>query len=158
MGVEYAMNASTGSGNDLVANNDDEYGVSPFCRFDDDDDKAGSEWSGAWVHTNPIDGEFGYYRFELSRPLTTASSVTDKQMAVGGSYEFGIAFWDPFETEDGWTDAGHYLTGCSSEWIDLVVEVEGASGSGSDRLTAAGSTMIMMIMTSVAAVVVSFML
>lgn len=42
-GVEYPMNATTGSGNDLIANLDDEYGVSPFCRPDDDDAVAANE-------------------------------------------------------------------------------------------------------------------
>jgi hypothetical protein len=130
MGVEYTMNATTGSGNDLVANNDDEFGVSPFCRPDDNDSAAGNEWSGSWSHSNPVDGGDGVYRFEISRPLTTASTMSDKQMEVGGTYEFGIAYWDPFETESGWTDAGHFLTGCSAEWIELVIEGP-AGGSGS---------------------------
>lgn len=107
------------TGDDPIANNDDEYSVSPFCRFDDNDANAGNEWAGAWVHTNPIDGEFGLYRFEISRSLKTPSTVTDAQMSPGGTYSFGVAFWDPFETESGWSDAGHYVTGCGTKWIDL---------------------------------------
>jgi hypothetical protein len=38
----------TRSGNDLLANKDDEYAVSSFCRFDDDGADAGNEWAGAW--------------------------------------------------------------------------------------------------------------
>lgn len=114
-GVEYPMNATTGTGNDLIANNDDEYGVAPFCRFDDDDATAGNEWSGSWSHSNPVDGQDGVYSFEISRSLTTASTLTDKQLVAGGSYEFGIAYWDPFESEFGWTEAGHFLTGCSAD-------------------------------------------
>ena len=129
MGVEYAMNATTGSGNDLVANNDDEFGAAPFCRPDDNDADAGNEWSGAWSHSNPVDGGDGVYRFEISRTLTTASTVSDKQMAVGETYEFGIAYWDPFETESGWTAAGHFVTGCSAEWIELVLEDSAGGGS-----------------------------
>ena len=128
MGVEYPMNPSTGSGNDLIANNDDEYGSSSFCRPDDDDANAGNEWAGAWSHSNPVEGEMGMYKFEIARTLTTPSSVTDAQMAVGETYKFGIAFWDPYETVDGWTAAGHFVTGCSAEWIHLTIKEEGDTG------------------------------
>ena len=134
-GVLYPMNANTGSGNDLVANNDDEYSVSSFCRFDDDDSLAGNEWEGAWSHSNSIDGELGFYRFEIARTLTTASNVTDAQLAAGETYSFGLAYWDPYETEEsGWSDAGHFVTGCAANWIDLVLGgVPSESSSTSDR-------------------------
>mmetsp|Transcript_2002 Transcript_2002/g.4284 ORF Transcript_2002/g.4284 Transcript_2002/m.4284 type:complete len:346 (-) Transcript_2002:263-1300(-) len=119
MNTEYPMNATTGSGNDLVANNDDEWAVSPYCRPDDNDAKAGNEWSGAWSHTNPVEGEMGIYKFEISRTLKTPSITSDAQMEPGQTYDFGIAYWDPFETEMGWTAAGHFLTGCSADWIKL---------------------------------------
>jgi hypothetical protein len=34
---------------------------------------------------------------------------------------------DPYETEEtGWTDAGHYVTGCSEDWISLrIVDEDG---------------------------------
>lgn len=92
-GVEYPMNATTGSGNDLIANNDDEYGSSPYCRPDDDDELAGNEWSGAWAHSNPVEGEDGVYTFELSRLLQTPSLATDAQFTAGETYDFGIAYW-----------------------------------------------------------------
>lgn len=113
------------TGNDLIANKDDEYGVSPTCRFDDDDALAGNEWAGAWKHTNPIEGELGDYIFELSRLLTTKSSWTDAQMKAGDKIEFGIAFWDPLEQADGWSKAGHYITGCGTSWIELELVVPG---------------------------------
>lgn len=123
LNVDNAGNdADNAPGNDLVANKDDEYSASPFCRFDDDDDDAGNEWSGAWAHSNPTDGASGKYVFELSRLLTTKSTVSDTQIVAGKTYEFGIAYWDPNESEaTGWTDAGHYTTGCGTEWIDLVL-------------------------------------
>jgi hypothetical protein len=135
--VEYQMNATTGSGNDLVANNDDEYGASPTCRSDDDDILAGNEWSGAWSHSNPVEGEAGMYRFELSRTLTTASTATDAQMEAGNTYDFGIAYWDPFETEFGWTAAGHFLTGCSADWISLTLAAEVEAALVEDIVTCA---------------------
>ena len=107
------------TGDDAIANKDDEYGVSPYCRFDDNDDKAGNEWAGAWKHTKSVDGELGDYIFEMSRLLTTASTKTDAQIQAGGTIEFGISFWDPMQTESGWTDAGHYVTGCGTKWISL---------------------------------------
>lgn len=119
MNSEYPMNATTGSGNDLVANLDDEVAVSSFCRPDDNDSLAGNEWSGAWSHTNPVEGEMGTYKFEISRSLKTPSTVSDAQMEPGQTYDFGIAYWDPFETENGWTPSGHFLTGCSADWIKL---------------------------------------
>jgi len=118
--VKYLLNVTGGTGDDLIANKDDEYGVSPYCRFDDKDGiLGGNEWEGAWDHTNPIQGQPGKYIFELSRLLTTKSSRTDIQLAAGGTYKFGVAYWDPFQSISGWSDSGHYLTGCASEWIDL---------------------------------------
>jgi len=118
-GVLYPINATGGTGNDLVANKDDEYAVNSFCRFDDDGTDAGNEWAGAWAHTNPVDGEAGVYKFELSRLLKTKSSKTDTQMTPGETYSFGIAYWDPYEGETGWSKIGHFVTGCGTKWIDL---------------------------------------
>jgi hypothetical protein len=130
--ISVAAAGATGSGNDPLANKDDEYAVSPYCRFDDDDADAGNEWAGAWAHTNPIVGESGNYIFELSRLLKTDSALTDGQFEAGGTYSFGVAFWDPFETEAGWLDAGHYVTGCANKWIDLeLATAASAKDSGS---------------------------
>jgi hypothetical protein len=117
--VSEARQAADPPGNDPIANNDDEYSVSPYCRFDDDDADAGNEWAGAWTHTDPTEGEFGTYHFEIARRLTTPSTLTDAQLTPGETYQFGVAFWDPFESEQGWSDIGHYLTGCATNWIDL---------------------------------------
>lgn len=121
---KYDVNMTTPGvgGNDLVANKDDEFAVSPYCRPDDNDVTSMNEWAGAWSHSNPVDGEMGTYKFELSRSLTTASTMQDAQMAPGGVYDFGIAYWDPYETATGWTKAGHYLTGCSKDWIKLALD------------------------------------
>jgi hypothetical protein len=118
-GTLYGTNSGEGTGDDVVANKDDEYAVGPSCRFDDDGNMAANEWSGAWTHTNPVDGEPGTYIFEVSRSLTTASTDTDAQLQPGGTYSFGIAFWDPYETAEGWTDSGHYVTGCGTDWFEL---------------------------------------
>jgi hypothetical protein len=120
IGSDNATTTVPGTGNDLIANKDDEYAVSPSCRFDDDDEMADNEWSGAWDHTNPVEGQFGTYRFELSRKLVTDSTVSDAQLRAGETIQFGVAFWDPYEiAESGWTDSGHFITGCGHKWIDL---------------------------------------
>jgi hypothetical protein len=92
-GVTYPINTVDGTGNDLVANKDDEYAVSPYCRFDDDGDGAGNEWAGGWSHSaGTEEGADGTYMFELSRLLVTASTATDAQMTIGETYEFGGEF------------------------------------------------------------------
>jgi hypothetical protein len=143
------------SGNDpLSSNKDDEYAVSSYCRFDDDDADAGNEWAGAWAHTNPVIGESGNYIFELSRLLKTDSTLTDKQLEAGGMYQFGVAFWDPFELETGWSDIGHYITGCANKWIDL--ELVTASSASKDASTTSGAfssaaAPLFVILTAIAA-------
>eukprot|EP00551_Chaetoceros_affinis_P000471 CAMPEP_0203647368 /NCGR_PEP_ID=MMETSP0088-20131115/15610_1 /ASSEMBLY_ACC=CAM_ASM_001087 /TAXON_ID=426623 /ORGANISM="Chaetoceros affinis, Strain CCMP159" /LENGTH=336 /DNA_ID=CAMNT_0050504981 /DNA_START=9 /DNA_END=1019 /DNA_ORIENTATION=+ len=128
MGVEYGTDLTSGSGNDPIANKDDEWAVSPYCRPDDDDGLAANEWAGAWIHTNPnatdtTDHES--YIFEMSRLLTTASELSDIQLEAGGTYDFGFAYWDPFESQDeGWSKAGHYVTGCSRDWVPLKLATE----------------------------------
>jgi hypothetical protein len=116
--VEYGINLVNGSD---VFDKKDEYSVAPTCRILDDGAGAGNEWAGAWAHTNPSAGANGTYIFELSRLLTTSSALTDAQLQIGGTYSFGVAFWDPLETEDGWTDPGHYVSGCGAEFMDLVL-------------------------------------
>jgi len=105
--------------NDTPANKDDEYSVSPSCRVDDDGKNAYNDWRGSWAHTDPQNGAAGDYIFELSRPLSTASASTDAQYAPGNVYQIGLAYWDPYETATGRTDAGHFVTGCASGWINL---------------------------------------
>lgn len=124
-GTFYAMNSTLASGNDPVANLDDEFTVSPYCRVDDSGEGASNEWSGAWRHTDSsADGAEGDYIFELSRLLKAKSSTTDLQvLSAGETYSFGIAYWDPFQTEEsGWSDIDHYVTGCANQWTDLVLE------------------------------------
>jgi len=138
--ILYPMNATSGTGNNLIANNDDEYGATPFCRPDDEGVSSGNEWAGAWSHSNPEEGASGVYRFELSRSLTTASNTTDAQIAPGKTYDFGIAYWDPYETEFGWTDPGHFLTGCSADWINLTLAANTEIPAVEDNVTCTAPT------------------
>jgi hypothetical protein len=134
--INVPADGEIGSGNDLIANKDDEYSVNPYCRFDDDDAEAGNEWAGAWAHTNPVDGGEGVYKFELSRLLQTNSTTTDAQMTPGETYSFGVAYWDPNQRETGWSAIDHYVTGCGTKWIDLELAVD---SPGDDAPTAAPS-------------------
>ena len=154
--ISIAAAGEQGSGNDEVANKDDEYAVSAFCRKDDDDAAAGNEWSGAWAHTNPTEGQDGFYHFEMSRLLTTSSTVTDGQFVPGQTAQFGIAFWDPFEfNATGWTDAGHYVTGCGTKWIDLELEADGDETSTTDAPAPAPSAAVATVSTHFVAALAS---
>ena len=99
MGVAYGgdgVGGDGGTGNDPVANMDDEYAVTPTCRYDDDGPGAGNEWRGAWRHTDPRGGTSGddgvngggtagKYLFEMSKSLRTPSADTDAQLGRGGA-------------------------------------------------------------------------
>lgn len=156
--------ATAGTGNDPIANKDDEYAVSAQCRFDDDDANAGNEWAGAWAHTSTsaTEGEDGTYHFEMSRLLKTPSSVTDAQLTAGETYEFGVAYWDPYQaTETGWTAIGHYITGCASKWIELeLVSDQGgdtAAGGANDSSSPSFGLSSMLAALAVGSSVVSWM-
>ena len=89
MGVAYGIN--NGTGDDAVANKDNEYAVSPYCRFDDDDQNSANEWEGSWAYVNETG--VGSYIFEMSRLLSTASTESDAQLVPGQAIDFGFAFW-----------------------------------------------------------------
>jgi hypothetical protein len=91
---------NTGTGDDAIANKDDEYAISPYCRSDDNGSNAGNEWYGAWNFASAVaqehvvtDGEDGYYIFEVSRSLTTPSPETDVQLVPGKAVGWGFGFW-----------------------------------------------------------------
>jgi len=102
-GVYYTTNG--GTGDDVVANKDDEYSVSPYCRMDDDDGLAANEWEGAWVYVDEAtDDDIGSYTFEMARALKTDSDETDAQLEAGTEIDFGFAYWDPYEDDStGWS-------------------------------------------------------
>ncbi|KAI2513623.1 Ethylbenzene dehydrogenase [Fragilaria crotonensis] len=161
-GLLYAVNSTTGTGEGAVTELGDEYAVSPYCRASDDGEGAGNEWAGAWAHTDPSEtGADGHYHFELSRLLKTKSSKTDKQVLTAGeTYSFGIAYWDPFQSdENGWTDAGHFLTGCANQWIDLELEsvttTDGSDSGGKASSSEWLNVGTFMYVMTVAAVVVA---
>jgi hypothetical protein len=147
-----------GSGDDPIANKDDEFAVGPWCRVDDNfGTSPGNEWTGAHDFMTdatdaPVeDGTEGHYVFEISRPLTTPGIETDVQLKPGTELGYAVAFWDPYETDEGWTDLGHVVTGCSKDWIALrlvdengnatpVFEDEETDTAASDVVSAADDT------------------
>ena len=126
--------------NHLFTSHHDRYAVGSYCRLDDDDDLAANEWAAAWSHTNPppmLEGDAAAsafsatsnpgdkYIFEMSRLLKTASTKTDAQLEAGQTIGFGVADWDPNFTEDaGWNAPSQYVTGCSQNWINLILATD----------------------------------
>jgi hypothetical protein len=137
--------------------------VSPFCRVDDNASAGNGDWAGAWSHDNPVEGELGYYAFELSRSLITANTETDGQMTAGGTQEFGVAFWDPFESEEGWSDPGHYVTGCIN-WIELELVADESTLGGNtesdppENTTSGASTSLLSLVGATMAFVLTIII
>jgi hypothetical protein len=109
-------------GDDEACNMDDEFSTTPEMREDDgggDDpnDAAENSLVGSWSHTAAEIGGDGTWIFEMARPLSTGDPQ-DAQWEAGGTAELVLAWWDPNETAEGWTDAGH-LTNAYDGWITV---------------------------------------
>lgn len=108
-------------GND-ACNLDDEYSTTPEMREDDgggDDpnDAAENSLMGSWSHTATEMGADGTWVFELARPLQTGDPQ-DAQWESGGTAELAVAWWDPTESAEGWSDEGH-LTSAYDGWMTV---------------------------------------
>ncbi len=109
-------------GDDEACNMDDEFSTSPERREDDgggDDpnDTAENSLVGSWSHSAAEVGGDGTWVFEMARPLSTGDTQ-DAAWEAGGVAELALAWWDPNETGEGWTDAGH-LTNAYDGWITV---------------------------------------
>ena len=109
MGYVHNPNNSTGGhGNNGL---DDEWANSTTNRHDDT--KESSLW-----------GTYGYiadeseWIFEFSRPLTTGDAQ-DVQFKDNASFKLGLAYWDPSDSENGWSGSGHYISITEHEWITV---------------------------------------
>ena len=116
--------AGVAGGDDPKCNLDDEYAPNPEDREDDgkgDVANATGENSlaGVWKHTAADQGAGakGTWIFEMSRPLQTGDSQ-DAQFASGATAYVALAYFDPSETAEGWTDAGH-LQSADAGWIEV---------------------------------------
>lgn len=114
-------------GDDPECNLDDEYSTTPTIREDDGggdvaNDAAENSLAGVWDHSARASGPGadGTWIFEFSRPLQTGDPQ-DAQFASGGTAYAALAFMDPAEGPEGWTDAGH-LQSAYSGWIEVTLE------------------------------------
>jgi len=114
-----------GSGDDPDCNLDDEYAPTPEDREDDgggdtpNNPTGENSLSGVWKHTATEAGGEGVWIFEMSRPLQTGDTQ-DAQFASGANANIALAYFDPSETVEGWTDAGH-LQSADKGWIEVAL-------------------------------------
>ncbi len=114
-----------GSGDDPDCNFDDEYAPTPEDREDDgggdtpNNPTGENSLAGVWKHTATAPGGDGVWIFEMSRPLDTGDTQ-DAQFASGGTANMALAYFDPSETAEGWTDAGH-LQSADKGWIEVAL-------------------------------------
>ena len=113
-------------GDDPACNLDDEYSTKPENREDDGggdvaNTAAENGLTGVWEHTARASGAGadGSWIFEMSRPLTNGDPQ-DGQFASGSTAHVALAYFDPDESADGWTDAGH-LQSAYSGWIEVTL-------------------------------------
>lgn len=114
-------------GDDEACNFDDEFATSPEDREDDGggDDlinaDAENSLAGVWQHTAIADGNGaeGTWIFEMSRPLQTGDPQ-DAQFASGVTVLVALAYFDPDESLEGWTDTGH-LQSAEVGWIEVTL-------------------------------------
>jgi hypothetical protein len=113
-----------GLGDDPDCNFDDEFATEPEEREDDGDGDvanatAENTLAGVWEHTASSQGDDadGMWIFEMSRPLQNGDTQ-DAQFASGEDAFMALAYFDPDETLEGWTDTGH-LQSSENGWIEV---------------------------------------
>lgn len=123
---EMSGGGDPGLGDDPDCNLDDEYATEPEEREDDGDGDianpaAENSLAGVWQHTASASGAGadGVWIFEMSRPLQTGDPQ-DAQLASGGTALMALAYFDPDETLEGWTDTGH-LQSAEVGWIEVTL-------------------------------------
>jgi hypothetical protein len=119
--------AGAAGGDDPACNLDDEYSTTPEAREDDGggdivNDAAENSLSGVWEHSARASGAGadGTWIFEFSRPLRTGDPQ-DAQFASGSTAHVALAYFDPTEGPEGWSDAGH-LQSAYNGWIEVTLE------------------------------------
>jgi len=119
-GIGIQASGVTG-GNDPPCNLDDEYSTTPTDREDDGSVDAENSIAGVWDHTakSSGNGADGTWIFEFSRPLDTGDP-DDAKFVPGSTARIALAYWDPDETADGWTGAGH-LQSSDHEWMEVTL-------------------------------------
>lgn len=115
-----ASGESSGSGNDVACNLDDEWATKPDEREDDDGSTAENSILGVWNHTDATTGAAGTWIFELRRPLQTGDEQ-DAQFTAGDELNMALAYWDPDQDSEGWADDGH-VQSANQGWIEVHLE------------------------------------
>ncbi|MDP2675122.1 MAG: ethylbenzene dehydrogenase-related protein, partial [Dehalococcoidia bacterium] len=119
------MSGGGDTGDDPECNLDDEYAPNPGDREDDgggdtpNNPTGENSLSGVWTHTAAEAGGEGTWIFEMSRPLQTGDTQ-DAQFASGEKVYMALAYWDPDETVEGWTGAGH-LQSADNGWLEVAL-------------------------------------
>jgi hypothetical protein len=119
------MTGGGDTGDDPECNFDDEYAPNPGDREDDgggdtpNNPTGENSLSGVWKHTATAAGGDGTWIFEMSRPLQTGDTQ-DAQFASGEKALLALAYFDPSETPEGWTDAGH-LQSADIGWLEVAL-------------------------------------
>ena len=119
------MTGGGDTGDDPECNFDDEYAPNPEDREDDgggdtpNNPTGENSLSGVWTHTAAAAGGDGTWIFEMSRPLQTGDTQ-DAQFASGEKALLALAYFDPSETPEGWTDAGH-LQSADLGWLEVAL-------------------------------------
>ncbi|MBI4339377.1 MAG: c-type cytochrome [Chloroflexi bacterium] len=119
---EVAGGGGVKGGKDAKCALDDEWATTPQERKDDNTAQAENSLAGVWEHTGRAQGAGapGTWVFELSRPLNTGDPQ-DAQLALGGKTYVALAYWDPDENSNGWTEAGHRQSATSHGWIEVTL-------------------------------------
>ena len=129
--LDCAAGASSGGhavagGDDPACNLDDEYATYPReargrRRRRHPERTAENSLNGVWTHTGVATGPGaeGTWIFEMSRPLQTGDPQ-DAQFASGSVAKVALAWFDPTEGAEGWSDAGH-LNSSYNGWIEVTL-------------------------------------
>jgi hypothetical protein len=107
-------------GDDGGCNFDDEWAEVPETREDDNGDGAENSLLGVWSHSDPTADADGTWIFEMRRPLDTGDEY-DAQFAVGETALLALAYWDPDESAEGWSDEGH-VQSANQGWIEVTLK------------------------------------
>ena len=105
-------------GNDATCNFDDEWATDVESREDDNGAGAENSLLGVFSHSDPTVGNDGTFIFEMSRPLQTGDAQ-DAQFAPGDTARLAVAYWDPDNGPDGWTDDEH-VQSANQGWIEVT--------------------------------------
>ncbi len=119
---EVAGGGGSPSGKDAKCSLNDEWSTTPTLRKSDNTPQGENSVAGAWEHTGRTAGPGtpGTWIFELSRPLDT-QDPQDARLTLGGKANVALAYWDPDETPDGWTEVGHVQSASPHGWIQVLL-------------------------------------